>query len=505
MKSKLIYILFIICISGCKKATTKNDTELAQETQNNPVEVSMDTNAANFLKDSSVTALSIGIYKDDKTYIKHYGEIDRSKGNPPNDKTLFKIASITKTLTGTLAAQAVLDGKLNLDDDIRKYLDGDYKNLEYEGQPILIKHILTHTASLPSNNKGINELSRKNEDSLSFKFAEVEGKYSKDLYFNYLKEITLDTVPGTRYRYSNLGANLMGHILETTYEKSFSTLLDEFVFKKAGMTNTKMNLNEEEHSRLANGYDHKGNLMPHFPMPIKLWGAAGALKSSMPDLIKYMQFQLDNSNAVVQESHKKIYQEDDDEWVGYFWRVDENKEGAFYHHHGGMFGANTYFYVYPEYKMGIAVTTNVGGGRAASVLGEVADGLLDDLKPFGEKSISRAISNVCFEDVDKGIQYYHQLKKENLNGYNFSNENELNVLGYRLLRKGKIKAAIKVFTLLVAEFPEASNPYDSLGEGYFEDKNYELSLLNYKKSLVLNPENDNAKMMIERINNISRK
>ncbi len=502
MKIKSFYLLVIIIIASCKNTNTEIQTETIQKKEIDSVQLSMDANAAPFLKDPSVTSVSIGVYKNGEAHITHYGEIDPGKGNLPTDSTFYEIASITKTVTGTVTAQAVLDGKLSLDDDIRKYLKGEYKNLEYDGHPILIKHVLTHTSRLPSNNKGIDEVFKKREDSLSFKFAEIEENYTKENYFNYLQEISLDTIPGTKYQYSNVGANLMAHILETVYEKPFTSLLNKHVFDKAGMTNTKMNLTKEESKHLANGYNSDGNLMPHFPMPIKLWGAAGALKSTMPDLIKYMQYQLDSTNVVVQESHKKLYKEDATEWVGYFWRVEENDEGRYYHHHGGMFGANTYFNVFPEYKMGIVVTTNVGGGMASSVLKEVADGLLDDLKPFGKKSIMRAIAATCFEDIDSGIEYYHQLKKDKNTTYNFSDENELNKLGYKFLRKDKIKQAIKIFTLLVSEFPEAWNPYDSLGEAYFEDKSYEMSLLNYKKSLELNPENQNALMMIDKIKNL---
>ncbi|GAA3518874.1 hypothetical protein GCM10022393_36260 [Aquimarina addita] len=505
MKNQIICLLLVIFSISCKNTTDTNENQGIQNMEKDTVTISMDTNAAAFLEDSTVTAISIGVYKNGKSYTGHYGELDRQKGNPPTDSTFYEIASVTKTFTGTLVAQAILDGKLSLEDDIRKYLDGDYNNLQYDGHPILIKHVLTHTARLPSNNKGIDELFKNEADSLAFKFNEIEKNYNKEKYFSHLQEITLDTLPGTKYNYSNVGANLMGHILEVVYKKSFTQLLDQFILKKSGMNTSKMILTEEESNRLANGYNNDGDLMPHLPVSNTLWGAEGGLKSTMPDMIKYMQFQMDSTNAVAQESHKKIHKENATEWIGYFWRVEQDEDGIYYHHHGGAFGANTYFFIYPHYNLGIVASTNCSGRIASANLKSAVDGLLDDLKPFGKKSISRAITTLCFEDIDKGITYYHQLKKEKPEGYNFEKEGELNSLGYALLRKGEVKAAIKIFTLLVAEFPEAFNPYDSLGEGYFEDKNYQMSLLNYEKSLALNPENDNAKMMIDKIKNNKEK
>jgi len=52
---------------------------------------------------------------------------------------------------------------------------------------------------------------------------------------------------------------------------------------------------------------------------------------------------------------------------------------------------------------------------------------------------------------------------------------------------------------VVSEFPELANAYDSLGEGYFTNEQYELSLKNYRKSLALDPENENAVMMMDKI------
>ena len=74
--------------------------------------------------------------------------MDKGKGNIPTDSTIYEIASVSKSFTGILVAQAVLQ-RLNINDDIRKYLSEDFSNLEYEGKPVRIKHLLTHTAGLP--------------------------------------------------------------------------------------------------------------------------------------------------------------------------------------------------------------------------------------------------------------------------------------------------------------------------------------------------------------------
>jgi tetratricopeptide (TPR) repeat protein len=101
--------------------------------------------------------------------------------------------------------------------------------------------------------------------------------------------------------------------------------------------------------------------------------------------------------------------------------------------------------------------------------------------------------------INERIALYHQLKKDSSNDYNFESERELNIYGYSLFQDGKTKEAIEIFKLLVSEFPNSSNPYDSLGEAYLKEGNEELSLLNYEKSVELDPKNTGAIDQINRI------
>lgn len=123
----------------------------------------------------------------------------------------------------------------------------------------------------------------------------------------------------------------------------------------------------------------------------------------------------------------------------------------------------------------------------------------DDSTSAAKKSIAETISSISTTNIEEIIDYYYTLKREDPEAYNFDDENELNNFGYQLLNEGKIKDAIKVFEVLVAEFPGLSNPYDSLGEAYYADGNKELAVQNYEKSLKLNSKNINAEDWINKI------
>jgi tetratricopeptide (TPR) repeat protein len=78
-------------------------------------------------------------------------------------------------------------------------------------------------------------------------------------------------------------------------------------------------------------------------------------------------------------------------------------------------------------------------------------------------------------------------------------EKHLNALGYQLLEKNKVRESIEVFTLAVSEYPESYNVYDSLGEAYMVSGDKDLAIRYYKKSLELNPGNENAIKMVKQL------
>ncbi len=109
------------------------------------------------------------------------------------------------------------------------------------------------------------------------------------------------------------------------------------------------------------------------------------------------------------------------------------------------------------------------------------------------------IEKVIEEDgIDAGLERYQELKTENRGEYIFKEE-LLNRLGYRFLLNNKLPEAIKVFKLNAKENPDSFNVYDSLGEAYMKSGNNAMAMKNYEKSLELNPDNENGKKMLEKL------
>jgi len=104
------------------------------------------------------------------------------------------------------------------------------------------------------------------------------------------------------------------------------------------------------------------------------------------------------------------------------------------------------------------------------------------------------------EGIEAGLKKFNEIKSDTDSKLVIS-ESSFNLLGYKFLNEGKNEEALEIFKLNVKEYPESFNAHGSLAEAYMKCENKEEAIKNYQKSLELNPENERAKMMLEKINN----
>jgi len=426
---KLILLLCISLSFSClaqKKINNLSETEIM---------ASLDKNAKILLENSKANSVSIGIIKDGKTYTKHYGEIEKGRGNQANNNTVFEIASITKLFTGLLLAQAVTEGKISPDDDIRKYITGSYPNLEYQGNPIKIKDLVSFRTGFNKDLPDNSELRKTQNDSSYIGFKKMDESYSREKFFEDLKRIKLDTLPGTKFKYSNGSVQLAAHILENIYNKNYETLLKENILSKLNMTSTF--LNPDKNTIIASGYNGKTQM----PMlSDKLWGAAGYLKSTLGDLTKFIAYELDTKNKIVLESKKNLLNSDSD-FNGYFWdgiQVDNNGRNCW--KHGGAFGTQNMLLVYPERGFGISIIVNISNEKTANALGNAIVAIAGDL--LAQTEAKKEIYGYKIDKNNVVFSYQHDksldaglVKSVSIAG-SFDNWNPKNS-NYQMVRKNK--------------------------------------------------------------------
>ena len=116
------------------------------------------------------------------------------------------------------------------------------------------------------------------------------------------------------------------------------------------------------------------------------------------------------------------------------------------------------------------------------------------------KSIAETLSaTITSSGIERAISQYHEFKATAPAAYNFD-EDELNTLGYQLIKAKKLKESVRIFQLNVEAYPQSANTYDSLAEAYMNDGDKPQAIANYQKSLRLNPKNGNAVKMLEKLN-----
>lgn len=479
MKKLTLLLIACICVVYSVHAQdTKMDTIVARS-------------ASDFAKGQTWMGFSAGVFYQGKTHLYNYGVAEKDKG-----QTLYEIGSISKTFTSILLAHAVLEKKVKLDDDIRKYLRGNYPNLEYQGKPIQLLHLVNLTSGLP-NNMPINPGDIKNvsQDSIPFAFIKVLKDYTKEQLLKDLYKVKLDTIPGLNPRHSNAAALVLAYILENIYNKSYAELIKQYITGPLKMENTFVVVPDARMQLIATGHDEKGTVMPLLP------GNACMLKSSITDMVKYIQYQLEEKDPAVKMTHENEWGDINSFALGMNWFMGKTGDGKLkIHDDGTTFGFTTYILLYPELKFGSVLMTNVYSNNSNDQLGQLSDRIFNEnyytpaqlaSDGFGfSASINTLLTELNKRGFDQAPQAEGELQK---NDPQFKlSENEVNSWAYFLFRKGKKQQALEIFKLNVALYPQGYNTYDSLAETYEGMGNKELAIKNYRRSLELNPQNKNA-------------
>ena len=220
--------------------------------------------------------ISVGITnKDSILYIKEFGE-DNSKGN-------YLIGSVSKPFTAIATMQLVEQGKINLDDLVKKHLIWFETNNRNISDKITIRHLLNQTSGLPKN-AGFFTPQSQNQ-------LEIESAYK-----NYLLSLNANEVAvGKHHIYCNLNYQLLGQIIQKISRLKYSDYLNKYVLGPCNMKNTFATYQETQNFGLKNGYQY------FFGYPIKRSFeyndngiAAGDIASNTKDLAKFLQVLLKN-------------------------------------------------------------------------------------------------------------------------------------------------------------------------------------------------------------------
>ena len=308
-----------------------------------------------FFSNSCHVGLSIAMVKGGQTTFYNDGSTFRDTQELANPDSIYEIASVTKTFTGALAADAVVEHRMKLDANFEEYLPQAYPNLALQGQPITLRTLATHRSGLPRDLPDTDDLyAHRNFDTFPDQLIARETGYDEARYLHELHSVHLSSLPGSDEVYSNLGIKVIGFGLEQVYGMTYERLIEQKILHPLGMTSTGFVIDTAEQPRLVRGYSRSGKLMPYH---LRNAGAAYGLYSTPRDMAKYLRWQLDEANPVIRLAHEPVYGRVED-GEGLIWNLGSDGGTRILWHGGGTFGMSSQIVLYPAAQEGFVLLAN---------------------------------------------------------------------------------------------------------------------------------------------------
>jgi CubicO group peptidase (beta-lactamase class C family) len=431
--------------------------------------------------------------EDEVLYKKGFGEANMEWQIPNAPDTKHRLGSITKQFTAMLILQLAAEGKLDLQAKVNTYLP-DYP--EENGNRITIHHLLTHSSGIP-NYTALPEL-MKNESRNPFTPKEFMAKFSG---------LELEFTPGETFKYSNSGYFLLGVIIEEVSGTSYEKLLQEKIFDPAGMKDSGFDHYETILPKRAAGYQKSGQSYVNAPyLDMSIPYAAGSLYSTVEDLYRWDKALY--TKQLLPKEYLDLYFKPYISAFGnaqyaYGWAISEDPIGntdkslKTIGHGGGINGFNTIISRAPSDHSLIVLLNNTGPAPLNEICAAIRGILYDASYDLPKQSLALALlDRIETEGLDKGLEAYKSMLDED--NYTLI-ESEMNQAGYSLMKDGKTREAAAVFQLNMEAFPQSFNVYDSYAEAMMNLGETEKAIEFYKKSIEMNPGNQNGIDMLKKL------
>ena len=342
----LLTSFFIVGQVNSKQQHQKNDSHLERKIDS-------------LFKDLKSTdpGISLGILKENKLIIqKNYGLANLEYQIPVTNKTVFHAASVSKQFTAFAILLLEEEGKLSLDDDIRKHIPEMHKF----NKKITLKHLVTHTSGIKDQHN-ITRLAGWNLDDI------ITNQQALELIY---KQKTLNFEPNEQFMYSNSGYTLLAEVVARVSKQSFSSFIKEKVFIPLKMNNslfvdkTGQLVNNKAYSYYKENGVHRKDIYQNSSV------GASNLATTIEDLTKwsvnFSTFTI--GNKTIFEKMKKLEPLNNGKTYGYgLGLFVNNYKGVPKIEHSGLDASyQAYIGWFPKQKMSIVFLSNNGelnGGR----------------------------------------------------------------------------------------------------------------------------------------------
>jgi CubicO group peptidase (beta-lactamase class C family) len=450
-----------------------------------------------WMKLFGVPGLSIAVFDNFQVvWRKSYGVREAGTSAPVTLDTTFQAGSVSKPVTALAAMRAVQEGRFTLDENVNdKLLSWKVPDNEFTKQEkVTLRRLLSHSAGLSVHGFPGYAVGQPLPTLVQVLNGEKPANTAP---------VRVVMVPGTKFEYSGGGTLVVQQLLIDQLKKPFPELMAESVFRPLGLTRSSY---EEPQPPVRAAMSAVGHHIDGTPVPGK-WHiypemAAGGLWTTPGDLaevaLEVAKSKHGKSNRILsqQSTQEMLRVQAAPMGLGFFVDSQSDRFG----HDGDDDGFKTALIAFSDSGKGAVLMANSDYG--VWLVGPLLSSLA---KEYGWKALpaDRMRPHVRFIFIARRLgaaQALEDYSAQRAKGpaKDFSAV-DLNAGGYDLLGLGKTEDAIRVFQANVALYPNEANVYDSLGEGYMAAGQKDLAIWNYRKSLELNPHNDNAVAMLKKL------
>ncbi len=308
--------------------------------------------------------------EDSIIWKKGYGYSDMESKTPVDpEKSVFRIGSISKTLTAAALANLVEEGKVDPHASVNQYVS----YFPIKRYPLTVRQVACHIG-------GIRHY-RGNEFLINKPFSSV--KEGIDIF----DQDSLLFEPGSKYRYSSYGWNLISGVIEGASNQDFLTYMDEKVFDPLKMDQTYAEKGNDQIDGLVSFYmhDYNGLITPGQQVNNSYKWAGGGFLASATELVKFSKGVL--SNTIYNQEVQDLFWESchlKDGTInnyGMGWAVNTDDDGReWVGHSGGSMGGTSMYLLYPEYNLTVVTLVNLSSARMNRLAFQLADVILDHIE-----------------------------------------------------------------------------------------------------------------------------
>ena len=458
----------------------------------------LDQNMSLWLEEFNVPGAAVALIQNGKIVLqKGYGFADIAQQTSVSTQTGFNIASISKTISAWGVMKLVEEGKLDLDEAAETYLTRwKFPESKYDSKKVTIRRLLSHTAGL--------SLHGYPGYTLADTLPSIEESLSGAT--NGSGDVRIIIEPGTRYQYSGGGYTLLQLIIEEVSGRKFEEYMQQEILNPLGMTNSSFTIDDK---LLRNSSKEYNQFVTEIDFELFTAKAAAGLHTTIEDFSKFALASLDTNN-----SYQHILSPSNLQLMNSFAPFSQNRYGlghSLENFNGnsvqlsGHGGSNDGWQAQLEFNRATGdaflLLTNSGGGRDVIRQAHCQWMNWSQNVWMGNrciKSITALLINTFKnKGIDEAIAAFMEVKNTEPKTYNYR-ESDLNLFGYELLRSGNLKESIKLFEMIIQEYPYSFNAYDSYGEALLAGGQREKGIKNYSLSIQMNPKNDHGKEVLEK-------